>query len=237
MKKSSVIDCLVASGVAALFFALVVPLQTYLSNRDGFPFPVGSVLLELLLAFLAIFTTLFLGLLILDKILSKFGSGWLRVLPFAVVFAILVCAYLETGILSINMPQLDGDRLNFNSAYRKVVDIAALSASGVVSFGLVVWLRRYVVLFFGGILVMALASLLDVRPSSSVKTDCEMGGGFVPKYTVAKSMEYSTNRNVLVFILDSLPATTASDMLSANPALAGKFTGFVSYRNNIGMHE
>ena len=237
MKKSSVIDCLVASGVVALFFALVVPLQTYLSNRDGFPFPVGSLLPELLLAFLAVFTVLFLVLLILDKILSRLGSGWLRILPFAAVFAILVCAYLETGILSFNLPQLDGDRMNFNNAYRKVVDLVALAASGAISFGLVIWLRRYVKLFFGGILVMALASLLDVRLSSSVKTDCEMGDGLVPKYTVAKSMEYSTNRNVLVFILDSVPATTASDVLSANPDLAGKFTGFVSYRNNIGMHE
>lgn len=237
MKKSSVIDCLVASGVVALFFAFVVPLQTYLSNRDGFPFPVGSLLPELLLAFLAIFAVLFLGLLILDKILSPIGSGWLRAFPFAIVFALLLCAYLETGILSFNLPQLDGDRLSFNNAYRKVVDLSVLAGSGAVAFGLVVFLRKHVRLFFGGMLVMMLASLLDVRPSASVKTDCEMGKGFVPKYTVAQSMEYSTNRNILVFIIDSVPATTASDVISANPELAEKFTGFVSYRNNIGMHE
>lgn len=237
MKKIPIVDCLVAAGAAAAFFAVVVPVQTYLSNRDGFAFPVSRLSLELALAFVVLVVAGFAVLAVLSLVMPRKRFKWLWAVPFAIVFALMLCGYLETGILAANLPQLDGDLGGLGNAYRKVVDTLVLACGFVGGFFATMLLRGHIRLIFGGLFVMTVASLFDVRSSATAKTASEMGEGFCPKYTVAASMEYSTNRNVLVFILDSLPASICTDVIAANPELAAKFPGFVCFRDNIGMHE
>jgi len=54
---------------------------------------------------------------------------------------------------------------------------------------------------------------------------------------VVANVKYSPSRNVLVFVLDSMPGKTVADLVRTNRTLLAKFPGFTAYPRNVGMHE
>ena len=60
---------------------------------------------------------------------------------------------------------------------------------------------------------------------------------FSPIETVIRSVTYSTNRNVMVFVIDSLEREQAHAIMEdaeAGPELREKFRGFTEFTNNVG---
>ena len=86
---------------------------------------------------------------------------------------------------------------------------------------------------------MGLASLLDVRSGDAAPSEVDLGdgGGLAISSEIVSHVEYSPTRNVLLFVLDAMPATVACDIVRDDPALAAKFPGFVAYRENVCMHD
>ncbi len=225
---------LAVAALAALVPCIIVPLQTWLGNTTALGFGLAPLLKELFAIWLAVAVAVWLFL--------RIASRWLGALPAALVLAAMFYLYLETGILTIGSPPLDGGLDFWYSRPRIVLDTVILVAiiAGAVALKRV--LARNAVLVAGAIAILAASSLLDVQ-GESIKTVDDLGddtnpfaSGIVPRAKVVRSAFFSTNRNVVVFILDSTTTEVFCDVLDNEPDIAGKFEGFCVYRDVVGRY-
>ena len=214
---------------AAFFFGIVLPLSSYLANRNGFAFSTGVLLGQQIPRFLSVFTLCFLGCLASYPFL-----GWI---PTLLLQGFLFYEYLETGILSADFPSLAGSVDFFLKASRQIGDLTILAAILGVFVLAGKWIRPWLHWFFLGLMVMLAASLADTRVADSsgdaVKRDpCVQPGG-----TVLDNAVFSGRKNVLFFVLDAIDVKVADEVLQANPEWLESLTGFTAFTNNVGMYS
>ena len=216
----------------AAFFALVLPLQTLLGNRGDYAFGVWRLAGEQLVATAALFAVAFALFWLSDR----FARGWLT--PVAIGF--MAAAYLESGPLSFGLPEINGELpKELGNVQRAVWDAVVWAGVFAASAAVFRMARERFHLVAAGILVLGAASLFDVRPADDAVGESRFAGegGLAISSEIVANVEYSPSRNVLLFVLDTMPATVAADIVAADPALAAKFPGFVAYRDKIGMHD
>lgn len=227
-----------ASAAVAALCALVpcvfVPLQTWLGNSTALGFGLAPLLRELALLWLAVAVLLWLFV--------RLGGRLLGRLPLALVLAGTFYAYLETGILTIGSPPLDGGLDFWYGRTRTLADTAVLLAVFAGAIALRRPLARNAVLAAGAVALLSGASLFDVR-GESIKTldtiedgDNPFAPGIVPRAEAVKRAFFSTNRNVVVFILDSTTTEVFGDVLDKEPEIARAFEGFRVYDDVVGHY-
>ena len=218
----------------AAFLCVVLPVQTYLANASLFVFTPVRLALELTILFVALTAAAWLFL----ATVGRFLGGFLQ----AVFVAALVCAYLESGIVLAGLPEVNGGFIPALAVRsRMIVD---LSVSAVILVGFLAaarWTRAWLHWVALAFLVLALASLFDVRreqaPSSETADASGLSSGFEWQRDVIENFRYSPKRNALVFILDSMPGNMSYDFVTSDPELVRKFAGFTAFTNNVGMAD
>ena len=219
---------LLVSVSAALFYCVLIPLQTYLGNTDMFAYSFLDVLLATLPAFvlwsICLLAFMLLGELVLGRI------------PMVIVFAALMVEYFETSVFSLGLPPLNGAIWAFTNPFRRIVDTGLIALVLVICLASYKWLRNFAHWIALGIIVMTLASLFDVKKTKN-STGYALDKDFCTSYDSVQSHRFSTDRNVLVLVLDSFPAIIAERIAKANPDLSREFDGFIAYDNNLAMHE
>ena len=232
--KSDSFRSLVASVAVATVVALVVPLQAFLGNASLYTFGLARLVFELGVVFAVLSLALFLLLLLS----ARFFRGALH----GIILGAAACVYLESGVLSAGLPEINGAFApELAVASRGVLDCAVWAA--LIIGGLVAcrWLCRWGHLVALGLLVLGLASLLDVRrddaPVESGGRAGGLAGGFEWQRDVVENFRFSRERNVLVFILDSMPGNVSTEAMKSSPELEAKFSGFVAFTNNVAMHD
>lgn len=228
-RQEKIVSVIVGCSIS-VFFCFLLPLQTFLANQDLFEFDVGELLWQSSVLTLGGGALLCLFLIIASRFVGRLIS--------VAIVALMICAYLETGILSIGLPTINGDPFCFTDILRKVWDAASLT----VVFLTFTLCYRHVKGFAHWvavcICVMMIASLFDVRGKGASKKSASMfSDGFCSPYEVAKSVTYSPRRNVIIISIDAVPGDLVKEILDEEPRLREKFTGFTEYTNVIGMHE
>ena len=220
------------AAAIAVYVAFVLPLQTFVQNTSNYDFSVWVLLPELLLAALVAFGVLF-ALLALGE---RYFKGWLT--PVAV--AVLVAIYLSAGVLSLGIPELNGELPDeLNALGRKVWDTALLAFGLLAAVGTFRWTKSWLHWVSVGVFVLGLASLLDLRTDERA-TDAPAGTSdesFAPVAALVDNLAYSRTRNVLMLVLDAMPGTAGVRALENDTALCAQFPGFTCYRQNVGMHD
>ena len=216
---------------AAAFNAIILPVQSYLVNQSDFGFALIDLLRDVAVDFVVAFMVLFIML----SILARF---WGRFFHVILVF-VLIYEYLETGVLAIGLPPLNGEIGYFAAnRVRGFLDLGVLVAF--VCVAVLCWWRIREVIHWIALVFMILSavSLFDVHSDARMSANIEnmVIRDFNTKEDVAKSATFSTNRNVMVFVLDMVSSEVAEDILCHDDELRKKFDGFICYRNNIGMH-
>ena len=228
-KRLGIVQSGLVSIAAGMFFTLIVPLQTFLANRDLFEFSAWSVIGEAAPVFLIVSTILFALLLT-----SGLVAG--RILH-VIAIAVLVCGYLEVGVLSIGLPPLDGEMRAFANPFRSLIDTIILGIAFLAIVLLFKWIKGVVHYVALGVIVMSIASLFDAgKPENSVSAS-DLSDGFCPQLDVVQSLRFSPTRNIIMLVLDSTPASIASTVVRDSPELQKCFPGFVAYEKNMAMHE
>ena len=229
---SRLADAVLATAFGA-YFGLLLPLQTYLGNVSDYPFGLGRMAGESLVLALVVAGVAFALL----RVSARWLGGWLA----PVLLGVLVVAYVEASFLGFGIPEINGELpAELGVVARKVWDsfvLAALFAAPVVAFGRT---RRFVPWAATAVLVLGVASLFDVRKDTDAVDGSALAaddGGLALSSEIIANVKYSPTRNVLLFVLDTMPGTVASEIMDADPALAAHFPGFTAYRNNIGMHD
>ena len=223
----------IAVSIAA-FLCIVLPVQTYLANASLFVFTPGRLAFEVMILFVVMAAAVWLLL----ATVGRFLGGFLQ----AVFVAALVCVYLESGILSAGLPELNGGFLPALAVRsRMIVDLSVWAVVLVSFLAAARWMRTWLHWVALAFLVLALASLFDVRreqaPASAQTTEGGLSSGFEWQRDVIENFRYSPKRNVLVFILDSMPGNMSYDFVTSDPELAKAFVGFTAFTNNVGMAD
>ena len=233
-KKPGSLNSLTAAAAVAAVITLVVPLQAFLGNASIYPFWLWGLLAELAVLFVALSAVLFLLLLV--------SSRFLRGALHGVVIGAAICVYLESGLLSFGLPEING-------AYSPELAVTSRAVVDCIVWGVVLagclaasrWLCRFGHLVALGILVLGLASLCDVKRDEAPAEAADVGGGLTSGFEwqrdIVENFKFSGERNVLVFILDSMPGNVSTELMRSDPGLAARFTGFVAFTNNVGMHD
>lgn len=213
---------------AAVFYALVLPVQSYLVNQSSFGFSLDALLVAGAWRAAAAFLVAWVSL-------TAAGRCWGRTVYAGVVF-FMIYEYLETGLLAFDHPALNGETVFFQNAARRFCDTFVLL--GLVGAGILCakWLKSSVHWIALAFLTLSLLSLFDVRTEPKRTPKDFVVSDFVSKTTLLQNAVYSGRRNVMVFVLDMATSEVVEDALGRDSELRGKFDGFVVYRNNVGMH-
>ena len=225
---------IVISVSLAAFLCVVLPVQTYMANASLFVFTPGRLALELAILFVAMTVAIWLVL----AMVGRFLGGFLQ----AVFVAVLVCVYLESGILSAGLPELNGGFIPALAVRsRMIVDLSVWVVVLVGFLAAAHWMRMWLHWIALAFLVLALASLFDVRreqaPSSETVDAGGLSSGFEWQRDIIENFRYSPKRNVLVYILDSMPGNRSYDFVTSDSEVMKKFVGFTAFTNNIGMAD
>lgn len=225
--KRNIWDSFICAMAASMYFGAILPLQSYLSNAESFPFQLGSLLIDSAIIVLILTITL----TVLSYCCSlKFG----RIIHLALLVGI-VLAMLESGPLAIGLPELNGEFEGYRSIVRTVVD-----ASLLIAFFALPWLfYRRIVPFLSWIavalMVYSVATVFDVKRPDQHDLDDSDSAMMMPMEDVVKSVEFSPVDNVIVLILDATSQFVVQDIMR-DSQLASHYEGFVNYVNNVGMH-
>lgn len=233
LEKSNRSDLVVAAALSAAV-TLILPLQTFLGNGEIYPFALGRLLPELF--------GLGVGAFVVLVVIQR-SAAFLRLGLSSLYAALLVCVYLESGLLSAGIPELNGGFVPMLSNVSRGVVDAGVWIAVIVGFMCFARRLRPVLHWISlAILVLFAASLLDIRSSSETSESSSPvasapTASFVNQESVVANVKYSSTRNILIFILDSMPAYAVAAAVRTNAALTAKFDGFTAYTYNIGMHE
>ncbi len=218
-----------------LFLGIILPLQVYLGNSSLYPFSLVRLLGESAILALVLMGAAFIVL---------WAGSWARGYVHSFFVGVLVCVYLEVAFLSAGLPEINGGFIKeLASTSRGVIDLGIWASVIILFVGLTRFIRPYLHFIALAILLMGFASLADVHQDEDVSTDVAMSNssslssGFEWQNDVIRNVRFSSKRNVLMFILDSLPANMAESALDEDLALKAKFTGFTAYSNNVCMHD
>lgn len=222
------------SVAVAAVVTVILPLQSFLGNESLYPFGIGRLSVELGVAFAAT-TAVFAALF---AVVGRRGRGvaqWLAV-------AAAACAYLEAGPLSAGLPEINGAFApELAVASRGVWDCCAWAVLLAGGLAAARWLPGRAHIAAAALAALALASLFDVKRDGGASPAGNPGGGissgFEWQLDVVENFRLSRERNVLVFIQDSMPGSVSTDIVKSSPDLAAKFPGFVAFTNNVGMHD
>lgn len=237
----------VAAGFAvALYFVIVLPVQTYLACVEAPTFSLGDMLGEFVpyfaLAWISASAVLFALSYIPLARATIDAQGHRRrkmSLQFHVLaLAVVLAAILESGLLSFGLPKLNGDFAGYRSVARGWLDAATLVAMLVIPLLCYRWLKRHVVGISLAVAAFSALSLLDV---SGEKKTADAGGNMIvhaniPRCDIVAESAFSPSNNVMVLILDTVSSHAMAEIFRQDPAFARHFPGFVNYVNNLGMH-
>lgn len=212
-----------------LLTQVALPIQSYWANRASYPFSFGA----LAVAVSGRFAWMSALGIVAVTLLSRCFGRWV----FGMVFALAVCIYLESGILSNGLANLNGDVFLLQDRTRAMWDAAVWTTVFAGVLAVHPFLRKRYVLASLCLMLMVGASMFDTKHENLADKSKLIVHDFVPIDTVIRNVTYSTNRNVMVFILDSLEREQAHAIMEdpeAGPKLREQFRGFTEYTNNVG---
>lgn len=246
LNKKRLLPSVAVGFAAALYFAIVLPVQTYLACVEAPTFSLGDLLREYVLyfglAWIVVGAVLFaLSYVPLAKTtIDAKGRRHRKIsLQFHVfALAVVVAAIVEAGPLSLGLPKLNGEFAGYRSSARSWLDALALAAVLITPLACYRWLKRHVTWIAAAVAVYAAAPLFDASGARSPEEarDDMIIRGEIPRYDVVAGSAFSPSNNVMVLILDTVSTHVMSDIFRKDPEFARHFPGFVNYTNNLGMH-
>lgn len=215
------------------------PLLMYSTNKLDLWFDLSSMIAPLTIGYL---TILFSALVIITAIyllIGRFTRKRERTV-FRIITLVLIAAFIETYVqgifLSRSLPALDGTVINWNSfiaenilTWALIALLTALSFYFPVKIGLRKTVRygTYVV---SAVFVMLTASLV----TEMISRDPFWGKGNIATYNNFNTM--SSDKNFVIFMMDSIGSSEFMDILEENPEYKEELEDFTYFPDTLGCY-
>ncbi|MDD4699566.1 MAG: hypothetical protein PHV07_04810 [Oscillospiraceae bacterium] len=203
------------------------PLELFLTNQDEFWFDLKTIILPVSLLFVA--TTIFsIIIFALVRIISK----KLYYFSLAAGFTILISCYIQGNFMIGSLPALDGTNIDWSSGIGHRVqsivlwaDIASLVAFIIFKFKIIIFRK---VTFIGS---LCLLLMLSVTLSTLLLTTNIKDNNYSLSVTDKNEFQFSTDKNVIVLMLDAVNEKDFVEVINADPDFAEDFKDFTHFDN------
>ena len=231
MKK--MISAVVAASIVAGFvLGVVVPIGVYIGNAADFPqMTVGYMFQICGFTWVGFALIFFFSFVIAGLLHRKFLCVWM-----AIVSALILMLYVQGNFINIKYPVLDGKEIPWGTMHvQGVINTAIWIVIGLgVAFAsfralmrdkgwyvLCVWVFGSYCALVCGMRVVS----LNVENAEEKKP---------VQFTTKGFFHVAEERNLIVFIVDTLDKNLMDKVLRANPEVKDWFSDFAWYRNTIG---
>lgn len=219
----------ILAALAAVFITLVYgPLELYFTNREDFWFAPKVLLPEVLFLFAAALA----ACLVLLAAVNRFAPRLYPLLTGSFLWLAAVC-YIHSNFLSGWLPSMDGTAVDW-SAYpgQRVASIAVCAAAALLIAILAYkkWLEKTAV-WAGSVLTLMLLVTVVTLGISSTST-----AGSYYCSTTKGLQEYSTDKNFVIFVVDSVDGGTFEQLVDSTPEYKEALRDFTYYSNSLSAY-
>ena len=219
----------ILAAAAACFITLVYgPLELYFTNREDFWFAPNVIVPEVIFLFAAALLLCILLLAAADRWAPKLYT----LLTGCFVWGTLVC-YLHSNFLSGWLPSMDGSAVDWNAYPTQRALSAAVCVAAALFVGFLGWKKwlQNAAFFGGGALTLMLAITVTAIGISSTST---AGSYYVS--TTQGLQTYSTDKNFVIFVVDSVDGNVFEQLVNENPEYRESLQDFTYYRDTLSAY-
>ncbi len=157
------------------------------------------------------------------------------------VFSLTLCGYIQGNSIGGKMSAMTGEKIIWTTQKGQVLlNLLLWIVVFIIPFIALIFTRKiwgYLLKFLSILLVLmqvaGLISILATKPAND-ETNGNTASEEQSLYLTYKDfVDYSANKNTLVFLLDRLDYSTVAEVLSVDPDFFDKLDGFVSYTNAV----
>jgi len=222
---SFVLSFLVVSSV--LFFK---PLSIILGNPSFFISPPGELAIYYLSGMSIYLIILFVFSLLIMSI-DKLKPSYV-----ALLFSVCILFYIQGNALNWDYGVLDGRDIPWNTFwYRELLDLTVWSSTLIFAF-----IKRQSLLqhfkIYALILILIQTIPVGFQLINDINSENRSSISETEHYSIdeSKKFVFSENKNVLVFVLDTIGDYAFADVLSENSEFIKEFDGFTRFDNMLG---
>ena len=223
---------LISFSICFLIF-LYAPTQIYISNALDFSFNITDIWRYMLP--LSIISAV-IGTLVLTAVYRLNPKAGMLL---AIIFTgLLLAFFVEGNFFAVKLPILDGNEINWNEYIgNRILSCAVWCICVLASIfcffifkqektlKIIRWISAILLLFM---VITLLISCVTDRNLLNEKSDATL--------TADGMMEMSKENNFVIFLLDSIDATSFKNVVNENPECKEVFRGFTSFTNTLCMY-
>lgn len=226
----------IAIAVAALFFAFVatvqVPVEIYINNVDEFSLPLQQLTYTFSTAFVLVFAALFLPALIPNLAFRERYFAFLATLAWLVWFT----AHFLFG----DYGTFDGRGLSVDIFSAKAIIEATIWIIALVAA--IIYAKKIQSLLLqatGGLFIIVLATTGYQIGQYALHEEkhFDMALHEEKHYMPTEFLTFSTQRNVIHFVLDEQQSTVIESLIETNPEFKQNLTGFTFFPNTTANYR
>lgn len=228
VKKLKGISAGIILSISISFMLCVyAPLELFLTNQYEFWFDLKTIILPVSLLFIA---TTIIGIIIFT--LARMINEKLYYIGLAAGFTILICCYIQGNFMIGGLPALDGMNIDWSSGLGNRVQsivlwavVASVVAFIILKFKFIIFRK---VTFIGS---LCLLILLSATLSTLLLTTNIKDSNYTLVATNKNEFQFSTDKNVIVLMLDAVNEKEFAEAIKADPDFAEEFKDFTHFDN------
>ena len=220
-------DILLGSITLSSTVFFFVPFALFLLNRESF-FAAPHIVAGILLAFTTAATLIFATPLFLTK-------GTLRFILLALVAFLSIGVWMQANLLNWDYGLLDGSALRWRLLEkRSLIDVATWFAL-FMAISIVSIRKEFPLRYLFFILIfMQLGNILFIWFNPA--TDTTRTGNSTLSITDKDRFNFSSNKNVVLMVLDAYQTDIFNEYLEKNPEVTDTLPGFTYYPDAVSEH-
>ena len=230
---------IVLAFVSSFMLFIYEPITMYLSNSSDFWFDIYTLLYCTTIAFAVLFCFILFVYSLFFVFFTKIFKNKKNVYYIALLigYIVFITTYIQGNYLAGKLPVLDGKTIEWSSyTTESIISVVLLLVASFIAIFSAIKFKlektlnvlKYVTC---GIFAMLFISLITVCTTK--------GENFkINKYAITVTNKnlnkYSSNKNLIVFLLDSIDSKTITEILQNNEEYKDLFTDFTYFPNTVG---
>ena len=232
--KNTWVSYVIALVLSFMLF-IVEPINLYANNLTDFWFDLGLLLKPSLLLFLG----LFLAIVVISNIIYFINKKLFKIYNI-VLFISFLCTYIQGNFLAGNLPVLSGDVIDWSKYF--VDNLISIALWVVVIVATIIICKKSKMdkyIKYSGYISLAIFAMISVSLVSTLFTTEVLdyaNKDFISASSYKNYNKFSTNKNFIIFLLDTVDSRYFNDAINNNKEFANTLSDFTYYPDTMSVH-